>query len=205
MARQERSHITRQRIVEAAAEVFARNGFAGTSLNDIGRASGMTKGALYFHFSAKEDMATAVQQQGGQRLRALAGQLASRELPLIQALIDMTHVLLRWLDEEPTLRASFRLARERGADDGPAGVYNGWLRLAVDLLARARTLGELHPGVREDSYTIIVVAIGVGLEGLACAGLPRARMTAALTAMWESLLPALVSDEFLGKLRAADP
>jgi AcrR family transcriptional regulator len=51
---------TRQRILAAAIELFAANGYAGTSVRDIAEAVGMTKAALYYHFSSKEEILEAV-------------------------------------------------------------------------------------------------------------------------------------------------
>jgi AcrR family transcriptional regulator len=56
----DRARDTRERIIEAAATAFAQRGFAGTSLNQMLRDSGISKGALYFHFPSKEALAIAV-------------------------------------------------------------------------------------------------------------------------------------------------
>ena len=50
---------TRRRILEVAAQAFADRGYAGTSLNDVLKASGVTKGGFYFHFPSKEALALA--------------------------------------------------------------------------------------------------------------------------------------------------
>jgi TetR/AcrR family transcriptional regulator, transcriptional repressor for nem operon len=44
---------TRRRILEVAAEAFSDRGYAGTSLSDVLKASGVTKGGFYFHFPSK--------------------------------------------------------------------------------------------------------------------------------------------------------
>ncbi|MWB76870.1 TetR family transcriptional regulator [Pseudooceanicola sp. 216_PA32_1] len=44
----------RDQIATVASGLFARNGFAGTSIRDIAAAAGLTKPALYYHFSDKE-------------------------------------------------------------------------------------------------------------------------------------------------------
>lgn len=51
---------TRQRIIEAAAQLFARKGFYGTSIADLAQATGLTKGALYHHFKNKDALFFAV-------------------------------------------------------------------------------------------------------------------------------------------------
>lgn len=51
---------TRQRIIEAAAQLFVRKGFYGTSIADLAQATGLTKGALYHHFENKDAIFFAV-------------------------------------------------------------------------------------------------------------------------------------------------
>ena len=46
----------RQSIEAAAAELFAARGFAGTGMADIAAEVGITPGAIYRHFSSKEDL-----------------------------------------------------------------------------------------------------------------------------------------------------
>ena len=53
----------RQKILMAAFLEFYKNGFQGGSLNDIGKAAGATKGALFHHFSGKQELGYAVVDQ----------------------------------------------------------------------------------------------------------------------------------------------
>jgi len=47
---------TRSRILDAAERVFSRRGVSRTSLDDIARAAGVTRGAIYWHFKDKADL-----------------------------------------------------------------------------------------------------------------------------------------------------
>src|SRR5437773_6126033 len=58
----DRGEQTRRHILEAAARAFAERGYAGASLNDVIKDSGVTKGGFYFHFPSKEALALAVLQ-----------------------------------------------------------------------------------------------------------------------------------------------
>jgi len=51
---------TRQFIIEQTAAIFNKKGFAGTSLNDITEATGLTKGSVYGNFGGKDEVALAV-------------------------------------------------------------------------------------------------------------------------------------------------
>ncbi|MEU1955639.1 TetR/AcrR family transcriptional regulator [Nocardia rhamnosiphila] len=51
---------TRSLLLDAAEEVFAENGFAAATLDDIAHAAGYTKGAIYKHFAVKEELFLAV-------------------------------------------------------------------------------------------------------------------------------------------------
>lgn len=52
-----KSERTRLLIIEKSAPIFNKNGYSGTSLSDLTKAIGMTKGAIYGHFESKEDLA----------------------------------------------------------------------------------------------------------------------------------------------------
>jgi TetR/AcrR family transcriptional repressor of nem operon len=48
---------TRKKIVEAAAPIFNKRGYKGSSLNDLMEATGLKKGGIYRHFASKEELA----------------------------------------------------------------------------------------------------------------------------------------------------
>jgi len=52
-----KGELTRQRIIALAAPIFNQRGFAGTSIQDVLKATGLEKGGLYRHFSSKEELA----------------------------------------------------------------------------------------------------------------------------------------------------
>src|SRR3954464_3020869 len=52
--------VQRQRLLEAAAEIFAKRGYAEASAEAISRAAGMSKATFYEHFSNKEDAILAL-------------------------------------------------------------------------------------------------------------------------------------------------
>ena len=49
--------------MEAALELFAQNGYLGTSMNDIAKQLGITKGALYKHYSSKQEILDSITQR----------------------------------------------------------------------------------------------------------------------------------------------
>jgi AcrR family transcriptional regulator len=54
-----KSELTKQFILETVAPIFNKNGYAATSMQDITKATGLTKGAIYGNFKNKEDLAIA--------------------------------------------------------------------------------------------------------------------------------------------------
>ena len=51
---------TRKEIIEVAAELFKKNGFHKTSMDEIARTAKKAKGSLYYHFASKEELFTVV-------------------------------------------------------------------------------------------------------------------------------------------------
>lgn len=56
----EEAQETRERLLDAAARTFCEKGVANTSLDDIARAAGVTRGAFYWHFRNKTDLMAAL-------------------------------------------------------------------------------------------------------------------------------------------------
>lgn len=58
----------REQILDVAVQVFARNGFHSTSMNDVADAAGVTKPVLYQHFDSKQDLYLALLDEVGNRM-----------------------------------------------------------------------------------------------------------------------------------------
>jgi AcrR family transcriptional regulator len=58
--RQERKAQTRDKLIDAAAEVFARRGFETATLDEVAAAAGYTKGAVYSNFASKTELFIAL-------------------------------------------------------------------------------------------------------------------------------------------------
>lgn len=61
--------IHKHELIAIAAGLFRMKGYAGTSIDDIAKACGLTKGSLYHHFSGKEALAMAALEQVHQHYR----------------------------------------------------------------------------------------------------------------------------------------
>ena len=54
--RRQQRDFTRQRLVDAARELFVRNGTRATSVDDIAKAAGTSRATFYAHFTDKQDV-----------------------------------------------------------------------------------------------------------------------------------------------------
>jgi AcrR family transcriptional regulator len=110
----ERSEATRAALVAAARPLFADRGFAGVGTEEIVRAAGVTRGALYHQFRDKRELFAAVFEQLEGELAQLVGEAAaaSGATEPLAALRVGTHA---WLDActEPEVQRIVLL-------DGPA-------------------------------------------------------------------------------------
>ena len=202
MTKQARSEYTRLHLIRSAAELFDRNGFAGATLDDVSRAAGVTKGAFYFHFASKKELGGAIQAEACGMLRSFVDKLTATESGAVQSLIDITHMVARWLESEPVIRASLRTARECGDRGRPfVDFYLELLSTVDSTLLRAERAGELGEGVAVDVVSTLVVTVCVGIEVLWWAGIRRGNMRAGLGNMWTLMLPGIVPAERLARLR----
>lgn len=71
---------TRQLIIERSAPLFNQKGYAGTSMQDIMAATGLTKGGIYGHFESKEEIALAAfEHAAGIITRQISDRIAQQE------------------------------------------------------------------------------------------------------------------------------
>jgi len=69
---QERTEITRARLIQSAEKVFARDGFEAAKLEEIATDAGYTRGAFYANFDSKEDLFFALlEREISMRITAL--------------------------------------------------------------------------------------------------------------------------------------
>ena len=80
--RQERTEITRARLIQSAEKIFARDGFEAAKLEEIAADAGYTRGAFYANFDSKEDLFFALlESEIGSRIGALEREIDSVQEP----------------------------------------------------------------------------------------------------------------------------
>ncbi|MEU9625597.1 ScbR family autoregulator-binding transcription factor [Streptomyces luteogriseus] len=194
MARQERAIRTRRTILEAAAAVFDERGYTSATIGEILDRAGVTKGALYFHFGSKEELAVGVFEE------QLAITLPPQSSKL-QELVDSGLVMARRLRSEPLVRASVGLALDQGAmdlDRTPA--FRMWIDQNAQKLAEAKTRGELlqHVDVAETAELLVGSFSGVQLlSQLRC---QRQDLERRVVVLFEHFLPSITVPAVLARL-----
>ena len=201
MVRQERAERTRQRIIEAAAEVFDQNGFSGTSVSEILARAGVTKGALYFHFPSKEAIAATIE---GSEVVALAA-VVSASGPFLQAVIDLSHGMARALQESPMVRASIRLAIESSFSEPSPGPYVSSIELIRTLLLRAQGEGTVRLDLDVDAAARFIISSFTGAQIVSQVFTGRQDLEQRLVELWGFILPGLVVPGGAEGLRLSAP
>ena len=59
------------KIIETALDIFSKNGYRGTTMDDIAKEMGVSKGALYSYFKSKDDILKEIFQSNHQILREI--------------------------------------------------------------------------------------------------------------------------------------
>jgi AcrR family transcriptional regulator len=95
--RERRVEHTRTLLLDAAEDVFARKGFGGAALEDIADVAGYTRGAIYAHFGAKEELFLAVNQRYRERFQNSFADLISSLSQLSD--LDLDQIANRWQEQ----------------------------------------------------------------------------------------------------------
>lgn len=193
MPQQERAQRTRDTVLRAAGEAFAEKGFLGTNMADIFARAGVTKGALYFHFSSKEELAFAVISAGEEIGGALVQEVLGGDSPPLQKLIDITIRWASFIQTDPVVRANVRLIVEQGTYSREMpNSYEPWEQVVGTLLKEAQDRGELERSVDPKSLAEFVVSAFTGAQIVSYAMSGHKDLVRRIETMWQLLLIGLV-------------
>lgn len=132
----------RQAIIDAAVDLFRRQGYSGTGLNDVVRASGAPKGSLYHYFpDGKASIAEAAVLEAGTRVADTVARL-SKDASSCGDLVQAHAALLAgwmaksdWRDGSPVTTVILELAPEDGAvTEAGRKVFAAWRQVIHDRL-----------------------------------------------------------------------
>ena len=136
MLKQVRAEQTRDAIVRGAAEAFDKHGFVGATLGDVTTYAEVTKGAVYFHFRSKEELARAVIERQHEVSIEQARAFLQRDEPAMASVILLTQWMVRQLMQDPVARAGVRLTLESGTFLNPTpNPYEEWVGVTEQLTA----------------------------------------------------------------------
>jgi AcrR family transcriptional regulator len=101
---------TRQDILQAAVENFSDKGFFNTSLNDIAKTAGVTRGAVYWHFDNKADIFNALHRDLHEPfIQHILADLETDSAHPVEQLQNLMTQLLINLSDEPAKQQVMRL------------------------------------------------------------------------------------------------
>jgi AcrR family transcriptional regulator len=168
--RSERKARTRRLLLDAAARVYAREGFAGATLDEVASEAGFTKGALYSHFGNKENLLAALVEE------YLLGQVAEQMALFDRELLTWERPLAgsqRWMDRLQQNPDRFRLFIElwaraqrdehlrRRLARGLGALRTTFARFAADSAIDA---GVRAPAGAEVQMANVMLGLGLGLS-----------------------------------------
>ncbi len=107
--------MTREDILEAAAQVFRKKGFHGASMADIAASVNLQKASLYHHVASKQEILLELLERALSTLADEVSKVSMQALPADQKLRQMIRVYLQLLAEYPDL-SSVLLFEHRSLD-----------------------------------------------------------------------------------------
>lgn len=144
---------TRDRIIQAAIELFYAHGYAGTGMAELLKKANANSGSFYFFFTGKEDLLLAVLDWYQQSLRPVLLDPVCRQSkdPIKRIFLLLEKYRQNVLATEfafgcPIGRLALEIEPDRRAvHDKIAGNFTAWSRAVEELLRQAQNQGRLSP------------------------------------------------------------
>ncbi|WIE83174.1 ScbR family autoregulator-binding transcription factor [Curtobacterium sp. MCPF17_021] len=193
--RQQRSLATRTAIIEGAAAEFDERGYVGASMDGIAERIGMTKGALYFHFTSKADMAGAVVAEQHAISRRYGEAALARGTTPLESIMWLCQGLAVQMTAEVVVSAGVRLSTDVAASDvARQDPYTDWDAVVAGFARQAVDAGEIDPRWDPDLVGRVVVRAYTGVQTVSDVMTRRDDLFAGLRELWTVLLDAFVTE-----------
>lgn len=195
-----RADATRLQILHAASREFARKSCSRVSLDDILAQAQVTKGAMYFHFRSKHELAlTIIDRLNAETYESMADVLA-RKLSGLETLVDMYCVVATRDIGDDVARAGLNLLESIGRADGvQARVFSEWTKTFAEVVRRAIAEGDVMPNSDPEDVGRLLVAMFMGLRQTTDIDDPQ-RYFGDLQKSWALVLPGFADPDRLAYL-----
>ncbi|GAA1822995.1 ScbR family autoregulator-binding transcription factor [Agromyces salentinus] len=191
--KQARARATHERIVAGAAEVFERVGYGSSTLADITAEAGVTKGALYFHFQSKEDVAHAVVEAQHSIARTAAEEIVGAELTPLETMMRLCADLAVRIRDDRVVQAGIRLTTDSSTFQSPLqSPYLDWMATFEALARRAGEAGEMTTAIDAATFARFVIPAFTGVQLVSDTFTSRADVVERVHDMWRVLICATV-------------
>jgi AcrR family transcriptional regulator len=165
---------TRQRLLQAAGEVFAQRGYDRASLDDVATAAGLTKGAVYSSFAGKDDLFYALMRERIDERLALVTEAVERQATVLDIARDAGSGLAQLMSSQRDWHLLFiefwaRAVRDPELHDEFARERRSVRGLIAQFLeARAVEAGVKLPAPAEQlAVAVLALSNGIAIEHLA--------------------------------------
>ncbi|EGD53346.1 ScbR family autoregulator-binding transcription factor [Gordonia neofelifaecis] len=195
MVQQARAVETRRQIVIGAANLFSRVGYERARLNDIVGESGLTRGAIYFHFQSKDDLASIVVDEFQTVSMEAVAAIAQLDTYAMRQIAMLCREMGRLLVDDPVVRAGIRLIIELHSGEAPIPVYLAWIEAIKYFVAKGIDEGDVKPGIDPDDAAVFVTESFVGAHVLSHAVSGHDDLPARIDRLADFLVIALMPDD----------
>ena len=194
--RQQRAVATRAALIRAAAGEFDERGYRGASMDGVAERAGLTKGALYFHFRSKADIAGAVIAEQHEVSRRYAEQAALRGTTPLESLMWMSQSVATQMVREVVVSAGIRLSTDEHAVDVPRrDPYTDWMHHTATVVRRAIDAGEVDPSWDPELVGRVISPAYTGVQMVSDLLHDRADLYERLRELWSVLLSGIVTEQ----------
>ena len=164
LPKKRRREETRQRLMEAALNVFAQRGYERATVDEVVKEAGFSKGAFYVHFESKEDLfwamldeRIAAMQEAFRRALDVEAPVVENERRLLTTIFDFEKQQRSW----PALFMEFvaHAGRNDKVREQLSALYQRWHSFAVEILTQGQEAGRVRKDLDVAFMASVIIAL----------------------------------------------
>lgn len=189
--------LTRQRVINAALELFTTRGYHVTTTPEIAKKAGVAEGTIYRHFDSKRDLLNELYRSSGRWAARLVKDADALKVGPREKLAEVARGLVAGAAREPAVARLFFIQRHVDLLDDESDRVARDFRLGLEaLVAQGKAEGSVKAGAAELWAALWIGALTLVIDRVSSKAWPEghAAVALALGAAWDAIAAPAAQD-----------
>lgn len=170
----EEAEVTREKLLDVALPIFSKKGYAKTTLSDIAKEAGLTRGAIYWHFGGKSELYNALVEERFSNANKLILDIFTDNRSPLEKIHNLLITSMEYVEKDKEYRAIMELTLLKteviGEVEDMMKIKEEGTKAMIGevekIIEKGKSLGQFRDDLNSKSVAISIISLINGIVSL---------------------------------------